>query len=464
MASIEKTSPPQPAMQPPPLEVSPVTFNTTIFDHQNGALGKSSGSRERQALTLNIDPKDQDDDSSSIETSSIRHDPFSSTAPTTPPIYSPPVVNQSPYFFPSQTPGSTASTTTTLHPQSRTLSIQSLISVSTNATIESSVEDEDDERKANGAMDDGAESVGGVSIEDPDVRMAAEALGDLRAGQYINLSNYEFSSSFPHRSCLSILLQKKNPFLSRAFEFKFIFIFSPPDFLMGLSTRGKRQRFYLIHEVFSKKERKNETALLDWLNCRICRNLIVVVVFLHLCRAAFVVHVRYNLLWSFVFLLSHASHMLTAGNGYISWPTDFIQSPPSAPMSPPNGMAPSSPTTSLSSAAALAASQGTAAETEPLMNLIGVAHPYIGQAVAAGRNVYRGGKSYSPRFRYGAEMVSPIAFIHLSYYSFYISVSCLFSIGAILQLSSLLGGKKYNIFFPDPFNLIYFIPVNYTFL
>lgn len=50
------------------------------------------------------------------------------------------------------------------------MSIQSLVSVGTTTTQESSLDDEKDYASVD-------------QIEDPDVRMAAEALGELRAGE-----------------------------------------------------------------------------------------------------------------------------------------------------------------------------------------------------------------------------------------------------------------------------------------
>ncbi|KAF3941134.1 hypothetical protein ABW19_dt0210082 [Dactylella cylindrospora] len=67
---------------------------------------------------------------------------------------------------------------------------------------------------------------------------------------------------------------------------------------------------------------------------------------------------------------------------------DFVSSPKSPPNSPPQKAEP---------------------RQESMMEMIQGQNTFLGTAMRAGRSVYRGGKRYSPRFKYGAEMMERAA-------------------------------------------------------
>ncbi|EPS39797.1 hypothetical protein H072_6252 [Dactylellina haptotyla CBS 200.50] len=72
---------------------------------------------------------------------------------------------------------------------------------------------------------------------------------------------------------------------------------------------------------------------------------------------------------------------------------DFVSSPKSVPNSPP----------------AKKEEKREERRQESMMEMIQGQNTLLGTAVRAGRSVYRGGKRYSPRFKYGAEMVERAA-------------------------------------------------------
>ncbi|KAF3919036.1 hypothetical protein ABW21_db0201414 [Orbilia brochopaga] len=72
---------------------------------------------------------------------------------------------------------------------------------------------------------------------------------------------------------------------------------------------------------------------------------------------------------------------------------DFVSSPKSVPNSPPPAQE----------------DRGEERRQQSMMEMIQGQNTLLGTAVRAGRSVYRGGKRYSPRFKYGAEMVERAA-------------------------------------------------------
>ncbi|KAK6354567.1 hypothetical protein TWF696_003709 [Orbilia brochopaga] len=72
---------------------------------------------------------------------------------------------------------------------------------------------------------------------------------------------------------------------------------------------------------------------------------------------------------------------------------DFVSSPKSVPNSPPPAQE----------------ERQEERRQQSMMEMIQGQNTFLGTAVRAGRSVYRGGKRYSPRFKYGAEMVERAA-------------------------------------------------------